>query len=86
MPTVVSYLRSNAFRPIDAGQPGEGEVFNLNTKESKVPDVLEKEMLLGYARNGTASPHVTKADRSIRLGRALDANVMRWMGALLAAA
>ena len=48
--------------------------------------MLVKEVLLGYNRNETASPHVTEADRSIRLGRALDANVMRWMGARLAAA
>ena len=85
MPTVVSYLHNNAFRPIDARQPGEGEVFNLNTEEWEEPDVLEKGMLLGYARNETASPHVTKADRSIRLARSLNANVMRWMEALLAA-
>ena len=47
--------------------------------------MLEKEVLLGYNRNETASPHVTEVDRSIRLGRALDANVMRWIGVLLAA-
>ena len=46
MPTMVSYLRSNAFRPTDVGQPGEGEVFNLNTEEWEEFDVLEEEMAM----------------------------------------
>ena len=86
MPTVVSYLRSSAYRLAENGQPKEGEVYNTNIKRWEELDVLEKEVLLGYNRNETASPDVTKDDRSICLARALDANVMRCMGALLAAA
>ena len=29
MPTVVSFLRSNAYRPKPDGSPGEGEVYNV---------------------------------------------------------
>ena len=80
------HIDRRPFAPTDASLQGEGEVFNFNTEAWEEPDVLEKEMLLGYHRNEKPSHHFTEAHRSIRLGRALDANVMRWMGALLAAA
>ena len=83
MPTVVSYLRSNAFRPMENGNPGEGEVFNTETLEWEEPDVEEKEMLLGYAAGDTTAPGVTQEERAIRLGRALEGNTMRWLGAYL---
>ena len=83
MPTVVSYLRSNAFRPKDNGNPGEGEVFNTQSLEWVEPDTEEKEQLLGYAAGDTAAPGVTDAERAIRLGRALEGNTMRWLGAFL---
>ena len=83
MPTVVSYLRSNAFRPKENGNPGEGEVFNTNSLEWEEPDVEEKELLLGYATGDTATPGVTESGRAIRLGRALEGNTMRWLGAYL---
>ena len=83
MPTVVSYLRSNAFRPKENGNPGEGEVFNANNLEWEEPDVEEKELLLGYATRDTSAPGVTEAERAIRLGRALEGNTMRWLDAYL---
>ena len=83
MPTVVSYLRSNALRRHDDGTRGEGEVFNTHTKAWEEPDVVEKEQLQGYRIGDTATPYATADQRSIRLGRALDANVMRELGALL---
>ena len=83
MPTVVSYLHSNAFRPKDNGNPGEGEVFNTSSLEWEEPDAVEKEMLLGYSTGDTAAPGVTEAKRAIRLGRALEGNAMRWLGAYL---
>ena len=43
----------------------------------------EKELLLGYSRGDTAAPGVSDAKRSMRLGRALDAHTMRWLGATL---
>ena len=83
MPTVVSYLHSNAFRPKENGNPGEGEVFNTNSLEWEEPDAEEKEMLLGYVAGDTATEGVTESERAIRLGRALEGNTMRWLGAYL---
>ena len=59
MPTVVSYLRSNAYRPKSNGSPGEGEVFNIHTDTWEEPDVEEKEALLGFQRGETAAPGIT---------------------------
>ena len=83
MPTVVSYPCSNAYRPKDNGAPGEGELFNKFTCEWEEPDAEEKELLLGYSKGDTAAPGVSDAERSKRLGRALDAHTMRWLGATL---
>ena len=83
MPTVVSYLRSNAFRPKANGSPGEGEVYNIHTDKWEEPDVEEKELLLGFQRGETATTNVTDTQRAIRLGRALDCNTMKWLGAFL---
>ena len=83
MPTVVSYLRSNTFRTKMSGAPGEGQVLNLMTAEWEGPDVLEKEQLLGIQVNDTAASGVTTDARAIRIGRALDAHTMRWLGAFL---
>ena len=77
MPTVVSYLESNAFRPKDMGAPGEGQVFNIVSNMWEEPNAKEKESLLGYQRGDTAAPGVTEDQRAIRLGRALDGNTMR---------
>ena len=57
--------------------PGEGELFNIYTNEWEEPDADEKELLLGYSRGDTAAPGVTDAERSVRLGRALECHVMR---------
>ena len=83
MPTVVSYLHSNAFRPKENGNPGEGEVFNTISLEWEELDTEEKEQLLGFAAGGPAAPGVTKAKRAIWLGRALEGNTMRWLGVFL---
>ena len=86
MPTIVSYLRSNAFRTKLNGEPGEGEVYNIQTLQWEEPDVEEKELLLGFRLDDTATPGVTSAARAIRIGRALEGNTMRWLGAFLHAA
>ena len=83
MPTLVSYLKSNAFRAKDSGAPGEGEVFNIISNIWEEPDAEEKELLMGYSAGDTAAPGVSDEDRAIRLGRALEGNTMRWLGALL---
>ena len=83
MPTVVSYLKSRAFRPKENGNPGEGEVFNTLDNIWEEPDAAEKELLLGYIAGDTAAPGVSEAERAIRLGRALEGNTMRWLGAML---
>ena len=85
MPTIVSYLGSNAFRAKVNGDPGEGQVFNLHTDTWEEPDVIEKEMLLGFQPNSTHTPGVSRNQRAIRLGRALDGTTMAWMGAFLQA-
>ena len=48
MPTVVSYLGSNAFRTKTNGAPGEGQVYNLHTNMWEEPNTTEKELLLGF--------------------------------------
>ena len=83
MPTVVSYLHSNDFRPKENGNPGEGEVFDTISLEWEEPDVEEKEMLLGYAAGDTSAAGFTEVEQAIRLGRALEGNTMRWLGAYL---
>ena len=83
MPTVVFYPCSNAYRQKDNGAPGEGHLFNKLTSEWEEPDAEEKEVILGYSRGDTAAPGVSDAERSVRLGRALDAHTMRWLGATL---
>ena len=45
MPTVVSYLHSNAYRPKDNGTLGEGEVFNTQTNVWEELDAEEKELV-----------------------------------------
>ena len=85
MQTVVSYLRSRAFRTNEDGTPGEGQVFNTITLEWEELDVEEKEQLLGFTAGSTAAEGVTEDEdeRAVRVGRALDGNTMRWMGAYL---
>ena len=83
MPTIVSYLGSNAFRPKSNGALGEGEVYNLHTNKWEEPDTMEKERLLGFQPDDTAAPGVAENQRSIRTGRALDASTMQWLGAFL---
>ena len=83
MPTIVSYLMSNAFRTKENGALGEGQVFNIVSNTWEEPDAEEKEMLLGYSHGDTAAVGVSDEERSIRIGRALDATTMRWLGAVL---
>ena len=83
MPTIISYLLSNALRPKENGTPGEGQVFNIVSNTWEEPNAEEKEMLLGYNRGDTQAAGVSDEERSIRIGRALDANTMRWLGAIL---
>ena len=71
MPTVVSYLGSNAFRPKSNGAPGEGQAYNLHTNIWEEPDAMEKELLLGFHAGDTTTPGVTEDQRAIRLGRAV---------------
>ena len=53
------------------------------TDQWEEPDVREKELLLGFQADDTAAPGVTTDARAIKIGRALDANTMRWLGAFL---
>ena len=86
MPTVVSFLRSNAYRPKPDGSPGEGEVYNVIYERWEEPSIGEKEKLMGYNEGDTAAEGVTEAQRAVRLGRALNGHTMRWFGAFLGAA
>ena len=86
MPTVVSYIRSNAYRPKSDGELREGEVFNLAREEWEERDCCEKEQMMGYMADETKCTEAPKAERSMRLGRAPDANVMLHLGAVMFAA
>ena len=80
MPTLVSSLRSNAYRPKLDGSPGEGEVCNVIYEWWEEPALGEKEKLMGYNEGDT------EAQRSVRLGRALNGHTMRLFEAFLWAA
>ena len=86
IPTVVSFLHSNAFRPKEDGSPGEDQVFNVIYNRWEEPAVGEKEMKLGYRDGDTVGAKVIEAQRSIRLGRALDGHTMRLFGEFLTVA
>lgn len=60
MPTVVSQLRSNAYRS-KVGNPGEGEVFNIHTNLWEEQDAAVKERFLGFQPRDTVAPGVTEA-------------------------
>ena len=47
------------------------------------PDCCEKEEMMGYMADETECPYASEAERSMRLGRALDANVMLLLGAMM---
>ena len=61
----------------------EGQVFNMVSNTWEEPDAEEKWMLLGFNRGDTAAIGVSDEEHSIRIGRALDAHTMRWLGAIL---
>ena len=86
MPTVVSYINSNAYRPKSDGTPGEGEVFNMEEEEWEERDCRRKEQMMGYMADETECLHASVTKRSMRLGRALDTNIMLHLGAMLSAA
>ena len=85
MPTIVFYLGSNAFKFKDNGGLGERMVYGTRTGLWEEPDVAEKEGLMGYEAGETATSGVTENQLAIRLGRAMEGNTMRWLGALLRA-
>ena len=59
MPTIVSYLCSNAFTFRDNGTPGEGMVYSTRMGMWEEPDVAEKEGLMGYEAGETETRSVT---------------------------
>ena len=83
MPTVISYLGSRAFVTKKNGNPGEGQVYNRESDLWEEPDAEEKELLMGYTSGDTYAAGVSETERAVRLGRALEGNTMRWLGALL---
>ena len=85
MPTIVSYLGSNAYTFKNNGALGEGMVYNIHMDVWEEPDVAEKELLMGYKAGETETRGVMRNQRAIRLGRAMDGHTMRWLGALMQA-
>ena len=63
------------------GHQGKGR--STTDSQWEEPDAYEKELLLGYLPGDTAAPGISDEERAIQLGRALDANVMRCLGAYL---
>ena len=64
MPTVVSYPRSHAYRPQKNGRPGEGQLWNKETKRWDEPSLREREQLMGYKPDATLAGHVTVQQRA----------------------
>ena len=83
MPTIVSFRKSHAFRMHENGKPGEGMLWNKHTKRFEEPTIEEKEQLLGFNVGDTKGGLATPIQRSERIGRAMDANTMKWLGAFL---
>ena len=75
------------------GEGGRGAVPPQRDKQQRVKynlgsslqeaDQVKVLKMLEDSRGDTATPGVTYAERSVRLGRALDGHVMRWLGAML---
>ena len=86
MPTIVSYPRSFAYRPRANNKLGEGQLLNQRLKRWEEPSLEEKELLMGYKLDSTMGGLATKAERSLRLGQAMDGNTIRRFGAFLYAA
>lgn len=76
MPTVVSNLRNNSFRPKEDGELGEGELYNDTITEAwEEPDVEEEQMFL--FQRGDATTPVVKEDQIMCRDRALNAGYCR---------
>ena len=86
MPTIVSYPGSHAYRPRANNKPGEGQLWNKRLRKWEEPFLEEKELLMGYNVDSTMGGLATRAERSSRLGQAMDGNTIRWFGAFLYAA
>jgi hypothetical protein len=76
LPTLVAYIGSHAYRE---GKPGMiiGRDGHLT-----VPNIQERETILGYPRNCTAAPGITDAQRHGITGRCMDGNVMERLFAI----
>ena len=83
MPTIFSFLGSHAYRKKDNGLPGDGQLWNKRMKRWDEPSLMEREQMMGYRPDATYAGLATVAERAERLGRAMDANTMRWLGAFL---
>ena len=55
---------------------------NTNTHRWEEPDVGEKEQLLGFPVGTTRAEGVSTKQRAERLGKCMEGNTMRWLGAL----
>ena len=82
MPTIVSFKGSYAFRTQEDGSPREGQVYNTNTHRWEEPDMGEKEQLLGFPEGTTWAEGVSAKQRAERLGKCMEGNTMRWLGAV----
>ena len=83
MPTIVSFPKSFAYRLQANNKPGEGQLWNTQTKCWEEPNIEEREQMMGYTVGSTSGGMATDIQRVIRIGRAMDGNTMRWLGAFL---
>jgi hypothetical protein len=75
LPTLVSYVGSNAYRGTRPGM-----LWDSALSRAVEPNSDERERLLGYSTGATAAPGLTEADRFQLTGRCMDANQMRAIG------
>ena len=57
-------------------------MYNTKTHKWEEPDVGEKEQLLGFPERTTRAERVSAKQRAERLGKCMEGNTMRWLGAL----
>ena len=81
LPTLVSYLKSHAFR-----DQGSGLVWDRTTRRLEEPCVDEREQAMGFLTSKTFAQGLTELERRQILGQAMDLSSMVWFAGVCLAA
>ncbi len=73
-PTLVAFPISRAFRDLNAGT-----VYDTVSQTLTLPNVSEREALMGYSKGTTWTPTISSADRHMIIGKAMDATCLEFL-------